>query len=406
MNIDYNAIICRYGELALKKGNRAQFEDCLIGNMSRLLKKIEDIKILKVRGRIYIQKRDYSPFNNEELNIFYSRLPKAFGLYSFSPAIMMEAEMEKIKLKLAEIRNEIFDKLIETRGDEPLTFCIRARRSNKEFPLQSKGIELELAEVVGKYEKRDQLKVSLKNPEVTISCEVRHEFSFLYFESFSGPGGLPVNAKNPVLSLLSGGIDSPVACYLGMKRGCQVHYLTFHSAPYTPEETVDKVKKLAEMLNDFQKPGKLYAVNLAEFQRLVRDNCRESLRTILYRRAMMRIAEIIARKIKAKALLTGEAIGQVASQTLENMNTIQDATKMVIIRPVVTMDKEDIIKIAQDIDTFETSSIQCIDSCTVFAPRSAATTSRIDRLEEEEAKIPNYNELLEKIAKEAVKYTC
>ena len=392
----YNIIICRYGELTLKKGNRNQFENWLVTNISRLLRGVEDLKINRVRGRMWLQHSDNSCFTNAEFEIINTQLKKAFGLYSFSPAIMVAPEMDKIESVISETIGDVFDQALEQRPGG-VTFKVRARRSDKSFPLNSGQIEIALAEIVRQYEGRDRLMVNLKNADITIGCEVRNEFAFIYFDNFKGPGGLPVSPKSPILALLSGGIDSPVACHQAMKRGCCVEYITFHSAPYTGEESIDKVKILAEMLNEYQKPGKLYITNLAPIQKLIRDQCNERFRTILYRRAMMRISERVASKTKKKALLTGEAIGQVASQTLDNMNTIQNATNMVIIRPLITLDKEDIIKIAEDIGTFETSIIPAEDSCTVFAPSSAATTSKIYKLEDEEAKIENYDEVLDQI---------
>jgi len=396
MDSVYNTIICRYGELALKKGNRNQFENWLVTNVSRLLRGIEDLKIDRVRGRMSLQHSDKSNFTEAEFEIINKQLSKAFGMYSYSPAIMVEPDMAQIEEVVGRTCEDIFDKALAAKPSG-VTFKVRARRSNKSFPLRSAEIELALADVVGKYIERDRLDVDLKNSDITVGCEVRNEYAFVYYESIKGPGGLPVSPKSPVLALLSGGIDSPVACHQAMKRGCSVEYITFHSAPYTTEESVDKVKKLAEMLNEYQKPGRLHIANMAPIQKLIRDNCQERLRTILYRRAMMRISERVANKTKRKALLTGEAIGQVASQTLDNMNTIQNATDMVIIRPLITMDKEDIIQIARDIDTFDVSAVQCMDSCTVFAPSSAATTSKIYRLVEEEAKIENYDEVITQI---------
>jgi len=395
----YNTIICRYGELALKKNNRNQFENWLVGNITRLLSGMDDIKIHRVRGRMWIKHGDNSPFTGEELSQIKKQLEKAFGLYSFSPAIMVEPEMKLIEEAARNTVTDVFDRALKNKP-EGLTFCCRARRSNKEFPLRSREIELALADIVGEHEQRDNMKVNLDTPDITVGCEVRNEFAFVYFESFKAPGGLPVSPKSPVLALLSGGIDSPVACFLAMKRGCCVDYITFHSAPYTSQESIDKVKVLADKLNDYQKPGKLHIVNLAALQRAVRDNCDERFRTILYRRAMMRISEKIALKTKRKALVTGEAIGQVASQTLDNMNTIQDATNMVIIRPAITMDKEDIIEIARQIDTFDASNVQAPDSCTVFAPKSPATSSQPFRVKAEEDKIENYEELIDQIIEE------
>jgi len=203
-----------------------------------------------------------------------------------------------------------------------------------------------------------------------------------------------------VLTLLSGGIDSPVAAYLTMKRGSGTGFLSFHSAPYTPPESTLKVERLAEKLNAFQRPERLFLANLAPFQKEVRDRCRERYRTVLYRRAMMRIAEMIAERYGYKALVTGEALGQVASQTIDNLNTINRAVHILILRPLIGADKLESIRIAEKIGTMEVSQEQVPDSCTIFAPASPATAVTLETAEEEEAKIPEYSGILAKIVDE------
>ncbi|MBO5723175.1 MAG: tRNA 4-thiouridine(8) synthase ThiI, partial [Lentisphaeria bacterium] len=218
-----------------------------------------------------------------------------------------------------------------------------------------------------------------------------------YLESFPAPGGLPVGCNDRTLALLSGGIDSPVACYLTMKRGSPVDFIGFHSEPYTPPETVEKVQRIANYLNTFQQPGRLYMVNLVELQKLIRDNCNPRYRTVLYRRLMFRIAEYIARKRKIGALLTGESLGQVASQTLVNMNTIDQAVDMLVLRPLCGQDKLETIDIARKIGTFELSQEQVPDSCTVFAPDRPSTRVSAEDAANEEARIPGYYEMLAEI---------
>lgn len=399
MDTFYNAIILRYGEIALKKNNRQQFENCFVDNLNNVLRDLENFVINRSRGRMWIRHCDDSYITEEELELIHEQLPKAFGLHSYSPAVITESDIEKIKDVVADIGPAIFTKELEGRTKQ-LPFKVRARRGWKAFPLISRDIEIQIAEVIGTFEMRDDMKVDLMNAELTVGCEVREKMSFIYIERFAGPGGLPVNPKSPVLSLLSGGIDSPIACFMAMKRGCKLDFLTFHSAPYTTQESVDKVIEVSETINEYQKPGKLYVANLAPFQRAVRDKCEEKFRTILYRRAMMRIAEKVALENGQKALLTGEAIGQVASQTLDNMTTIDRAVKMLILRPLLGMDKEDIITLARKYDTMDISSVQCADSCTVFAPKSAATSSKEYRLRDQEEKIENYDELLDQVIAE------
>ncbi len=390
----YNAVICRYGELGLKGKNRNKFEDCFVNNIRYLLKNVDNLKIYKIRGRVWIQHEEKNLFSDEEMCEIRKRLPHLFGLETFSPVIMCEPEIDALEKIVSDTSHGMLDTLLEKYKNP--SFCVRVRRSDKRFPLTSKEMEIKLAFVVGEHPKRDDFKVDLENADMTIGCEIRTEFAFIYYEIISGPGGLPVGSNSPILSLISGGIDSPVASYLAMKRGCAVEFLTFHSDPYTPQESVDKVLDLVKVLNDIQKPQRLHLCNLAPFQKLVRDNCNERFRTVLYRRAMMRIAEKVAKQRKKLALLTGEAIGQVASQTIANMSVIDKSCDMLILRPLLGTDKKDIIEFARKIGTFEISKLQVPDSCTVFAPSSPATAAKLGKVESEELLIPNYEEELDK----------
>jgi len=398
----YNAIICRYHEIAIKGNNRGMFEKQMVTNLRHLLRSIENLKVAKIRGRIWIQHRENSEFTEPELEIIKAQLPKAFGLETFSPVIMCKPDIEILKTVVINSCKTIFDKAFE--GNKLVTFRVRARRSNKQFPLDSKGIEIALAETPGAYYQEEQLRVNLKTADVTIGCEVRHEFAFIFYETFQAPGGLPVGSNSPVLALLSGGIDSPVASCMAMKRGSRVDYLTFHSAPYTPQETIDKVKRVVNIINEFQKPGVLHICNLAPMQKAIRDKCHPEIRTVLYRRMMLRIAEAVAIKNHRYALLTGDALGQVASQTVINMSTINAATNMLVLRPLVGMDKNEAIDRARKLGTFEVCSEQVPDSCTVFAPSSPATRASLDHALAEEEKLGDYQMLLDQIVDDIVEY--
>ncbi len=395
MIISYNAIICRYNEIAIKGNNRSQFELLLIENLYRLLAEIPNLKISRIRGRVWVQHRQRLPFTSEEINFAERQLVKAFGLESFSPVIMCSPEIETVCQAVDSSADVFFAPLIA--AGKTAAFRIRASRSDKTFPLQSKEIEIRLATVIGDKYPREHIKVNLTTPEITIGCEIRDKFAFIFYKTCRGPGGLPAGSNPPVLALLSGGIDSPVACYMAMKRGCLVNYITFHSDPYTPPATIDKVKKLAGLLNHFQRPGKLYLCNLAPVQKLIRDLCTPRIRTVLYRRAMLRIAEKVALRSGSKALLTGESIGQVASQTIVNMNTINYAVRMLVIRPLAGMDKSEAVTLSEHIGAFEISKEQVPDSCTVFAPTSPSTAVTIHRAESEEAVIPEYDRLIDEI---------
>ncbi len=399
----YKSIVCRYHEIATKGHNRSMFENKLITNM-RILCEYDGIAGLvfqRIRGRIFIRKLKNGVFSSGELEKVKDVLSRSFGLESFSPVIECEPDINRILDVIGESAKETFEEKLKTCS--VVQFRTRARRSDKTFPLCSKEIEIEAAtrlqEIFG-----EKIKVNLDYPEVSIGVEVRDKIALVYYETFKGPGGLPVGTNSHVLALLSGGIDSPVACHMTMKRGCHVDFLTFHSFPYTPMESVDKVKRLASVLNRYQKKGRLYSCNISELQKLIRDNCNPRYRTILYRRQMMRIAEKICRFQKLNAIVTGESVGQVASQTIVNLSIINDATRMLILRPLAGLDKLESIERAEKIGTYNISIEALPDSCTVFAPPSPAVAAKFYLVEEEEKKIPDLEEELEKAFRSIEKY--
>ena len=401
----YNAVICRYHEIATKGNNRSFFERTMLENLRRLLREeLPDLRYRRVRGRIWMEFADKRDFSDEELESVKNTLQlRALGIENFSPAIVTGNTLENIRETVRQTAATIFPAAIEQAHAEKRTlrFRFRARRADKNFPLCSKDIESDLTSLLGGIYGRENIKLDLnETADITIGVEVREEMAIIWLESFPAPGGLPVGCNDRVLALLSGGIDSPVACYLTMKRGSGVDFIGFHSDPYTPPETVDKVQRIADYLNTFQQPGRLYMVNIVELQKLVRDNCNPRMRTVLYRRLMFRIAEGIARRRKIGALLTGESLGQVASQTVVNMNTIDNAVNMLILRPLCGMDKLATIDIARKIGTFDLSAEQVPDSCTVFAPDKPSTRVPIADAEAEEARIPGYFEIIEKIVNE------
>lgn len=392
----YNAIICRYHEIATKGENRNLFERCLVDNMRRMLSGITDSKVRRVRGRVWIEKSDNAFLGDEELAQITAALSRAaFGLESFSPCRKVAPEMAGVRTASLEL---LAGKLPAMLAKQPsVRFRVRARRSDKTFELNSNQIEIDLVTEAAKVYGYTAIEVDLTTPELSLGCEIRNEFAVLFFDSFDAPGGLPVGSNPRVLTLLSGGIDSPAAVYLAFKRGSSSDFITFHSSPYTPLETIQKVKGIARYLNTFQATGKLHLCNLAPLQKLIRDHCTERLRTVLYRRAMLRIAEKVAWQNNCKALLTGESLGQVASQTLINMNTINNAIEMLVLRPLVGFDKLETIRLAEKIGTYELSNVQVPDSCTVFAPSSPATSCPIKVAVSEEGKIPDYEQVLDQI---------
>ena len=370
----YNIVICRYSEVALKGKNRWRFEKCIIDRLNKLLSVEGTLTVAKIRGRIIIHRQDSANFTEVEYHAIQENINFVFGIDSFSFCIRTASEFNLIKDSVKNVYPDIIrEKLAKIEGRNP-TFRIRVKRADKKFPLSTKDTEIELAEFVSSFD--DSLRVDLSaKADLSLFCEIHKDYTFIFFEKMSAQGGLPSGSNLPVLSLLSGGFDSPVASYLMMRRGVFVDFLTFHSYPFTPEETVEKIKKLTKVLNRYQGNRKLFSCNFLETQKIICAESFETFRTIHYRRTMMRLAEKIAELNGNKALVTGESVGQVASQTINNMANIDSATEMLILRPLVSSDKSDIIKLAEKIDTFELSKIQTPDSCTVFLPNNPSTNA-------------------------------
>ncbi len=389
--LEYNAFLIRYHEIATKGANRRMFENRLVDAIRRLLKEIEDLKVENQRGRIIVHLSSWRTFSEDEMNQAIAGLKKCFGIESFSPCVWFAQTVENVEENTNKVFAAAYEKYIneidadKKQAGRKISYRMRARRSIKSFPMNSKQMEIHFAEQF--LTKFDRLVVDLENAELTIGLEVRDKSGFVWFDQYKGPGGLPVGTSRPVMTLLSGGIDSPAACYTIMKRGAKTSFLTFHSHPYTPMTSITKVAKIANVINSFQGKMPLFACNLAPAQKAIRDNCNPRFRTILYRRMMMRIATILSDWRSEKALVTGEQLGQVASQTLENMSVIDRATEKLILRPLVGMDKQETIKIAEKLGTFELSKIDVPDSCTIFAPDSPATTSKLGIIEAEERKL-------------------
>lgn len=398
----YNCFICRYNEIAIKGGNRNMFEKCLAENIQLSIKYSQTASVVRINGRIFVKKKDDSFFNDAEIADMKDKLSKICGLETFSPAVKIGNSMEEIIAEIKKSSPLFFSKLLEKQ--KTVEFRSRAKRSDKKFPLSSKDIEIQVASLIFDLF-GDSVKVNLDEPDISIGIEIREKnTSFIYYESLPCPGGLPTGSNSPVLAFLSGGIDSPVAAYMSMKRGCRTDFITFHSYPYTPEDSVEKVKRLVKVLNTFQRPSRLFICNIAELQKTIRDTCDPRARTILYRRAMFRIGEKLAGKYGLKAIITGECVGQVASQTVINLNTINDAINMIVLRHLTGLDKQEIISIARRIGTYNISKEQVPDSCTVFAPPSPATSMPIYRAQKEENLMTEYNSLIDKILTEIIIY--
>ena len=382
-----NCFLLRYNEIGLKGNNRWQFEQKLLNNISRRLEVRNDFNYYRDQGRFALKKKDDTFFSDDEKAIALTAMTQTFGLESYSPATFTMPDYEEIMEIIEKHFPAAYQKAkANLAPGEELTFRVRCRRAWKKFPYTSNEMEIRIAEsLLSKYK---DMKVNLKKAVLTVGLEIRPDRAFIHLENFKGLGGLPVGSSDPVLCLLSGGIDSPVAAFKAMQRGCHVDSITFESFPYTQPELIDKVAKIKNILDNYQDTdGRFFACNMAEAQKMIRDNCSERLRTILYRRIMMRVSSVVASYLKTRALLTGEAVGQVASQTLKNMDVINRASDILVLRPLVCMDKNEAIAIAEKAGTFDISNIQCADSCTTFAPNKPATNANVYIVEENEARM-------------------
>ncbi|MBS4026258.1 MAG: tRNA 4-thiouridine(8) synthase ThiI [Clostridia bacterium] len=376
----YQVFLVRYGEIGLKGKNRHQFEDKLIRNMEKVLQTNGvQANVEKSYGRIYV------PIENN-LEQIRDSLERVFGIVSFSPCLRLPLDLEEVKAAALKDMLNYRDKK---------TFKVETKRAYKGFPHDSYEIS---REVGGHILMNDPgWTVDVKNPDVIIRVEVREEEIFVFSQVISGPGGMPVGSNGRGLLLLSGGIDSPVAGYLTMKRGVQVEAVHFHSYPFTSERAKEKVIDLCRLLVSYGGKIRLHLVPFTKIQTEIKKHCPQDLGITIMRRMMVRIAEKLARKRRALALVTGESIGQVASQTLESIYTIEHVIKIPVLRPVITMDKTEIIDLAKKIGSYEISIMPYEDCCTVFLPKYPKTRPRPIQAEEAEQGLQ-----LEELVNEAV----
>lgn len=359
-------VLLKYGEIALKGLNRNTFEDILIKNIRKRLKVYGKFKITKAQSTIYIE-----PNENINADELIEKLSKVFGISKLCKSAIAPKDFDKI----CEIT---LDYLADTL-EYARTFRVSAKRADKKFPMNSPQICCELGGVI--LDKYPHLKVSLDNADVDVVVEIRDAGAYIHAGAIDGAGGLPVGSSGNGLLLLSGGIDSPVAAYMMAKRGIYISAVHFVSPPYTSERARLKVVKLCEKLAPYCGNIMLFCVPFTEIQEAIRDNCPTEYFTIIMRRIMFDVAQRIAEKDECIALITGESVGQVASQTLKAMVCTDAACKMPVLRPVVGMDKTEIIEIARKIDTFETSVLPYEDCCTIFTPKHPKTKPSLEEIE-------------------------
>jgi len=369
-------LLIRYDEIGLKGRNRRHFENQLVSNIRYSLRDIKNIKIDKIHGRI-LGRVDFT-----DAEKCTSRLTQIPGIASISIGNSMEPDFDK----MAELGVSLIHEKLQTQGE--LKFCVRTRRSNKGFPFTSKEVDFEVGSRIMGVLSSKGLSVDINRAEFVLEIEIGPQETIVFDNRVSGLSGLPVGSSGQVLSLLSGGIDSPVSTFKLINRGCRVHSIFFDNRTFLGRGGYDKVVRLAHTLNRFQGGGKLYVVSFQDIQVAIRDHCTDSNRVVLYRRMMYRIAHALAELKNYQGLVTGESVGQVASQTLKNLMAVSCVVPMSILRPLIGMNKQEIITHAKQIGTYDISIEPQPDCCSVFMPNHPSTSCKMKYLEADERLYP------------------
>ncbi|MDI3327493.1 MAG: tRNA uracil 4-sulfurtransferase ThiI [Alicyclobacillaceae bacterium] len=371
----YRLLLLREGEAALKGKNRSSFERQFLANVRAALEPYPGARVYRSDGRVLVDVGDH-PWRDVA-----EAVGRVFGVVSLSPVRTAGLAWEQIEEAAVELARETAGRIRS--GGGRVTFKVEARRAGKQYPLTSPEISRRLGAAL--LRQVGGIEVDVHRPDFVLTVEVRPEEAFLFAETIPGPGGLPVGVGGKAMLLLSGGIDSPVAGWMTMKRGVRVEAVHFHSFPFTSERARKKAEDLAAVLASFGGGTVLHVVHFTEVQKAIRMHCPDSLSVTVMRRMMLRIAERIARRRGALALVTGESLGQVASQTLESMAVINEVTNMPVLRPLVGMDKVEIIRLARQIGTYEISIRPYEDCCTVFTPKNPSTRPRPEPVHRAEA---------------------
>lgn len=376
-------ILLKYGEIALKGLNRPVFEHKLIDNIASAVSKIGKFSIRNSQSTIYLEPLE------DGIDMFETidRLQRIFGIVNICPVMRCEKDMDSI-----------FKTAVECLSDLDLsgkTFKVEAKREDKTFPLNSPQISREVGGAILKAYGDGGLKVDVHDPDILVQVEIRKE-AYVFAEKFSGAGGMPVGTGGKATLLLSGGIDSPVAGWMIAKRGVKIEAVYFHSPPYTSERAKEKVVDLAKILSVYAGAIKLHVVPFTDIQLSIIENCPKEYLTIIMRRLMMRIAEKIARQNGSLALITGESVGQVASQTMESLYCTDSAVNMPVFRPCIGMDKEEIVRISKKIDAYETSIQPYEDCCTIFVPKHPKTKPSLGEIVKAEENLGDVEAALDK----------
>ena len=370
-------ILLKYGEISLKGLNRPMFEKQLLANVAKALAPLGKFSIRKSQSTVYVE-----PLGDDiDMQAATERLSKVFGIVNICPAAKCQKTIEDIERTTLECLSQI-----DLNGK---TFKVEAKREDKQFPMNSPQLCRHMGAVILKNS------VDVHNPDILVQIEIRKE-AFIFTQKVSGAGGMPVGTAGRAALLLSGGIDSPVAGWMISKRGVVLDAVHFHSHPYTSDRAKEKVIELAKIMTQYTGPIRLHIVPFTDIQLDIIDKCPKNYLTIIMRRLMMRIAEKIARESGAMALITGESIGQVASQTMESLVVTDNAVDMPVFRPCIGMDKEEIVTISKKIDTYETSILPYEDCCTIFVPKHPKTKPSISEIQEAEKLLTDPEGMMEK----------
>lgn len=378
--MDYKAFMIKYAEIGTKGKNRYVFEDVLCSRINEHIEKLGEFVIRKEFGRIYIEA--CSDYDYEDV---VGELQKVFGIVGICPIVVED------NVGFDSIRDKSIEYMQNRYGNKELSFKVYTRRADKSFPMQSMEVNSEVGHYI--LEQFPEYKVDVHNPDVMLTIEIRDKI-YIYSEIIKGAGGLPVGTNGKAMLLLSGGIDSPVAGYMISKRGVELEAVYFNAPPYTSERAKQKVIDLARIVSGYSGPIKLHIVNFTDIQLAIYEKCPHDELTIIMRRYMMRIAEHIANNNGCQALITGESIGQVASQTMQSLYCTNEVCSIPVFRPCIGMDKQDIIDISEKINTYETSILPYEDCCTIFVAKHPVTKPNLDIIKRSETKLDDVIEEL------------
>ena len=380
----FHSFLIKYGEIGIKGKNRYIFEDALVRQIRFALKDVDgEFYVHKSYGRVYVDCD--GEYDYEET---VESLARVFGIVGICPVVRLEDK------GFEELKKEVVAYMDEMYPDKNKTFKVEARRSKKSYPLQSMQINCQLGEVI--LDAFPEMKVDVHHPDIMLNVEVREEI-YLYSEIIPGPGGMPAGTNGSAMLLLSGGIDSPVAGYMIAKRGVSLEATYFHAPPYTSERAKEKVVDLARLVSKYSGPIKLNVVNFTDIQLYIYEKCPHEELTIIMRRYMMKIAEHFAKQDGCLGMITGESIGQVASQTMQSLNVTNAVCTLPVYRPLIGFDKRDIVEISEKINTYETSILPFEDCCTIFVAKHPVTKPILEKIEKSELNLAEgIDELVQK----------